>query len=294
MWDSVSNNVAGTWGVTPEIVFIQGKPTSVCSPSHTEGMDSLNISWLYWKFEPYAFALGGYLMHSHSTSVAPSNECENKRTLQKTQRSIFQKAWESLCKIDRCPNSNTTNVMGRIVFPPLPFHEGFCGAPGFLSVILSYQLLEQPGLQVFTPYLAVFFFGKQIFLAIFHYYSECAFGICFLALGCVSNSWECPTCYSNWKVCRVRPWVPFGQPCIPDPYRMWTRFQWKQSFVLICPWSICQNYLSWSFRGWSSPVKFIRGCLVLCSMPSRWEEESVFLPSLCLLHTRLIQTGVCY
>lgn len=62
------------------------------SPSHTEGMHSLTISWLYGKFEPYPFVLGGYLMHCKFSCVldlypldiiAPSNECENERTLQK-------------------------------------------------------------------------------------------------------------------------------------------------------------------------------------------------------------------
>lgn len=219
-----------------------------------------------------------------------------KELFKKTQRSVFRKTWESLCKIDRCPRSNTTNVMGRKVAPPLHFHLLLRGFLGSRDPLISASRAARttghplPG----SGFLFVFFFEKQIFLSIFHYYSECAFGICFLALGCVFNSWKCPTCYSNWKVCWVWPCVSFGHLCIPDPERMWTRFRWKPSFVLICPWSICPNYLSWSFPWWSSPVKFICGCLVLCSMPCRWEEESVFLPSLYLLHTRQIQTGVCY
>lgn len=131
MSDPVSDNVAGAWGGTPEIVFIQGKPRSVCSPSHTEGKDSLNISWLYRKFEPYPFALCGYLMHFKFGCVLDLYPLDVSSTQQwmweqkkssKTQRSVFRKAWESLCKISRCPRSNTTNVMGRIVAPPLPFH----------------------------------------------------------------------------------------------------------------------------------------------------------------------------
>lgn len=47
---------------------------------------------VYRKFEPYPFALDGFLMHckfgcalisTHSMPVAPGNECENKRSLQK-------------------------------------------------------------------------------------------------------------------------------------------------------------------------------------------------------------------
>lgn len=143
-------------------------------------------------------------------------------------------------------------------------------------MVLSHQLLHS-----FTPCLAVFVFGKQIYLAISHCYSECAFGLWFLCVQQLAMSYL----LQHLKGLLCAALSDFWPP-------LWSGENVENILIktiiceLTCPRSICQSYLPWCFPRQRLSVKFIRWCFFLISMPSRREEENVFLPSLCLLDAR--------